>query len=627
MGASSRRRAGVRAWIASVATALLVALAALAMCEYRFGIGDQVQYLAQVVAIEEPQALAGDPYLRAFPPLRSVFWRVMATISDEESRPAACLAITIAIGAAAALVLIMTGGALARDGAAPVRGIDAVAGAAAAIVFVVPKEQNWFGIVALGDVELTATWAVVPLALGSMLAWTAGRSVLALALALAALPVHGQTAAYLLGAWVAAGLWTAVRAPREAAGRRPLRGRRLALLLAVLGAGLGAIALERRRNGVSAEHLGRLEEIGRGMYAELIDPWSVPWPAWSAVAAILALGAAAATSLARGSAGAAPAHARLRMWAVASLLLPAAGLVLLAAGAREPLLWRLMVGRSLMLPQVASLVLFAAWSTRAMRRGGIGAPLAAIALVLVAVWPFAQWPRPAAVIGLAAVIAIVAIDAGATARAAPLASARFATGAVAAALLLVAAIAGGRFATRSYPWLAPSGEPAWRAAQQWAREQTAPGSLFVTPPHLAGWRIGAHRPTYGELNDGGLLFYAGGEAIGWAGRMAELGVSPAASRSGSIGRAYAETLGAGGARWCAERGIDYVVTEAAHDVEIGTVVWSSREYVVRRVADADADTDADADADADTDADADADTDTDADPDTPPGRRGGYNQT
>jgi hypothetical protein len=67
-------RLSVATWLAAAAISAALALAALAMCEYRFGTADQLQYLANVVEIENPGALGDDPYLRAFAALRSIFW-------------------------------------------------------------------------------------------------------------------------------------------------------------------------------------------------------------------------------------------------------------------------------------------------------------------------------------------------------------------------------------------------------------------------------------------------------------------------------------------------------------------------------------------------------------------------
>jgi hypothetical protein len=563
-------RLSVATWLAAAAISAALALAALAMCEYRFGTADQLQYLANVVEIENPGALGDDPYLRAFAALRSIFWYMIAAVSNEANRPAVCLAVSIGVAAIAAMLLMRLGTILAtgrRDG-----GIDLVAGAAAALVLVVPKEQNWFGLVSLADVELTATSAVIPLVIGSMLAWTAGRPLASLLVALAAAPLHAQTAAYLLTTWVVVSLWSARRSPQK-----------LTLPVAVGALGLVAVIRERTGNTVAAGRIDALEAAGRSMYPELLNPWLAPWTAWGAVLAILAFGLLAAVAMQRWGSGVSTQQRAAFAWGLASLFFPAVGLALLATGVRDSLLWRLMIGRSLMLPQIASLVFFASWAVMAMRRGGKGCVIAAIAFVLVSCWPFPAWPRVGAALGLAAVIAWMAFVAGWFGRERQSATPRFAAVSVAIGILVMGGIAVGRFAVRPHGWLVDAAEPSWRTAQLWARSNTAPGTRFLTPPHRAGWRLGAHRPTYGELNDGGLFFYAGEEVIEWAERMNELGASWKVHFAGASSRTFAEVLAQLDAEWLEEREIEYVVTEAGHDVQIGTVVWESPAYVIRRL--------------------------------------------
>ncbi|MCP3903033.1 MAG: hypothetical protein GY715_05290 [Planctomycetes bacterium] len=569
----------------SVALATATALCALAVCQYRYGIFDQAQYLVGVVGMQDPGALGDDPYLGAFGALRSVLWPIVAAATDEASRPLFCLLIALAVTVANVLLLSALGRALldasgAASRAAPLTVLLAVL--APALVLVVPKEQNWFGLVSLGDVELTATLAVLPLVFASMLAWVRGRPWISLLLAAAALPVHGQTGAYLLTAWWVAAAWDGRSSPV-----------RLAAVALIGAIGAGAVALERGAVALADEQVLALEEVGRGLYAELIDPRTGPLTAWCAVATILLLGLVPA---ARRVVRARPApERRLLVWWAASAAFPLAGLTLLEFGADEALLWRLMIGRSLMLPQIAALVVFSVWTMRALAAGRRRAVAAVVCLVLVVAWPVAQVPLPVVAAGLGLVLALLALnpapswpDAGLSTPA----RRRVCAGAV-TALAVVGALGIVHFEQRPYPWLASGQDTAWGETQRWARNASAPGTLFLTPPYLSGWRVDSHRPTFGEVKDGGLLFYAGEPALGWAHRMRQLGMEPsfrlaepaaASARSLHLSRrAYQAALERGGHALVAWTGAAYVVLERTHDVEMGAAVWSNDAFVVRSV--------------------------------------------
>lgn len=549
--------------LAAIVVAAVLAFAALALCNYSFGKGDQLQYLVEVVAVQDPGALGDDAYLRAFDALRSFFWRTIAAVTTEDSLPAACLALALIAAGAAALVLMRLGTRLTGDQ----RGIDLLAGTAAALVFVVPKEDNWFGIVSLSDVELTATSAVIPLVVASILAWADARRVLALILGIATALLHAQTAAYLMTAWVLMAFIDAGRDPK-----------RLVLPVIIGLGGLAAVIRERATNAVAEDALLAFETAGLAMYKELVDPRYATLSAWLAVAAILIIGALAAAALRREPGGWTIAQRRVVLWTACSLAFPLAGLALLSLGARDPLLWRLMVGRSFMLPQIGALVIFATWVVVALRTGGWRGLRAALALIFVSIWPFPDWPHVAAGGGLLFVMAMIAADAIPARAAAP--ALRW----VPFTAVLVTGLGIVRFVHRPHPWLDDGVDVAWRDVQQWARDNTEAGTMFVTPPYRAGWRVRAHRPTYVEMNDGGLFFYAAQEAAAWTERLAQLGFEPRWRMRPEFGSPiYADALAAIEPDWFAESGIEYVVTETDRDVPLGEVVWESGAFTVRRV--------------------------------------------
>lgn len=499
-----------RFWLA--AALVMLALASTALCGYRFGVADQAQYLVQVIALEDPAALADDPYTSAFASLGSLFWVAFAALTSEQSRPLAALATTLLVATASASLLWLTGRSLIRVLLAGRRECDthlALAALAFPLLFAVPKEQNWFGLVSLSDIELTATLAVMPLVFATILLFLRQRPLLALACAAAAAPIHAQTAAYLLAATWLAALLT----------RRDNRD--LAILAALALIGAAGVAAATWLSRVQAAALPSYESIGLGLYNELINPLTAPAASWASALGIIALGLAALLGIARLSS---PPRIlrRLALWGAASLALPAAGLTLLALGVSEPFLWKLMIGRALALPQIVALILIATWCAAAIAHA---MPLrAALVLAMTTLW----FLPSLGVAGAAPVLALMAL----AMLAPPLRAPRPAIPArprmrlaLAPAALGLAAIATAAFAHRPFPWLTPGLDPAWHDAQSWARHNSPPGALFVTPPHLSDWRVGAHRPTFGEIKDGCLLFYTGHPVLEWSDRMALLGMS------------------------------------------------------------------------------------------------------
>jgi len=49
--------------------------------------------------------------------------------------------------------------------------------------------------------------------------------------------------------------------------------------------------------------------------------------------------------------------------------------------------------------------------------------------------------------------------------------------------------------------------PGWLAAQIWAKQNTPPEAIFLTPPDLHGWRSFSQRSIVGDLKDGAVIFY------------------------------------------------------------------------------------------------------------------------
>lgn len=556
---------------------LVLALCAMGACGYRFGVSDQLQYLSHYVSLRWPGALEGDAYVQAFEALGSFLWALLAPIPPD-ALPLASALLTLVICATSALVLISLGRALARPGLGAWGG--ALAWAAPAMALVTPKEQNYFGLVGLGDVELTATLAVLPLVFGSMTAFVRNRVMLSLALGLLAVPVHGQTAAYILAAWCAGVTLCDYR-----------NSRRLALAIGVGLIGLAGVVVVRRMGGVEPGSMDAYERLGRELYAPLIDLWSVPRRSWLAMVMVLAFGLAALPEFVRVGSSLGPerrgARERLVVYGVAALAFPLLGGALLGIGVQEPLLWRLMVPRSLMLVQIVSVVVAAIWACDRARAGGRDGLIGLCVLVGLIAWPVpgAGHVVAGALGGLVVCLVLGAsisrpraVDEGAGGS--PSLRLAFALG--------VAVLVGvmGRLAS-GHAWLRSSAPEAWREAQRWAQQHTPEGSVFVTPPYLAGWRIDARRPTFGELRDGGLLFYSGQPALEWEARMRLLGmgsmrawwwdVQPGTGEPehAKVREAYHEALTGRIEEIQAQSGADYLIVEGEPDPAWGEQVWTN----------------------------------------------------
>ncbi len=573
--------AGVR-WV----IALVLAIAAMGACGYRFGLSDQLQYLSHYVSIRWPGSLEGDAYLRAFAALGSFLWTLMAMIPPA-ALPAASAGVTVLICFVSALALISLGRSMSRPGLGAWG--SALAWAAPAMALVVPKEQNYFGLVSLADVELTATLAVLPLVFGSMTMFVRGRVGVSLALGVLAAPIHGQTAAYILAAWCAG----VILCDRD-------NPRRLFAAVGVGVIGLVGVAFALRLGPVEPGSLDDYQRLGRELYAPLIDLRSVPVRSWLALVLVLAFGACALPAFAREGSMLDPARRsarrRLVLYGLGALAFPVLGGALLSLGVREPLLWRLMVPRSLMLVQIVSITVCALWACDRARLGGRDGLAGIVVLIGMIVWPVPGAGRLVAGV-LGALIVLLILGASLARPHATLPRTRRSSGVLLAGALGVSVLAGVvGWMNSGYAWLRTSAPEPWREAQVWAQANTPEGSVFITPPYLAGWRIDSHRPTFGELRDGGLLFYSGQPALEWEDRMRLLGmdsmrawwwdVEPGTDDPyhSALRERYGAAINERFNEIAARADASYIVVEQTPDPAWGEPVWSSDAFVIVRVS-------------------------------------------
>lgn len=103
-------------------------------------------------------------------------------------------------------------------------------------------------------------------------------------------------------------------------------------------------------------------------------------------------------------------------------------------------------------------------------------------------------------------------------------------------------------------------------AQLWARENTPPETVFITPPYLEGFRIHSRRGIVAEAKDGAACIYDIGFTMKWWERMNDLGFSDLSITILDIvpgsRRNYAALDMAGIGRLSAKYGAGYIVTEA-----------------------------------------------------------------
>ncbi|MFC1937210.1 DUF6798 domain-containing protein [Chloroflexota bacterium] len=92
---------------------------------------------------------------------------------------------------------------------------------------------------------------------------------------------------------------------------------------------------------------------------------------------------------------------------------------------------------------------------------------------------------------------------------------------VIAAMVIAIAILVSR-ANATIDYFTPSRADPWMDIQLWARANTKPSSLFITPPELSGFRIFSERNQLGDNKDGALCSFYHFYAILWKERMAKL---------------------------------------------------------------------------------------------------------
>lgn len=63
----------------------------------------------------------------------------------------------------------------------------------------------------------------------------------------------------------------------------------------------------------------------------------------------------------------------------------------------------------------------------------------------------------------------------------------------------------------------------WKAAQVWARENTAINSVFIVPVNMHGFRVYSQRPVFTEWTDGAAMHWSAGFEDIWVSRLEKLG--------------------------------------------------------------------------------------------------------
>ncbi len=575
MGASRRERArGLGAHALTVLVCAGLGVLSVVICGYRFGVDDQAQYLVQVIGLWEPGVFGADPYLRVFGSLGSVFWHGVAMVADESNIGVVVLAMTLGIASLNAVLLSGIGRLLVREFGSDRWWVRA-GGLMGVVLVVVPKELNWFGVVSLADMELTATLAAVAFVFGSLYCWVRGWRASSLVLSGVCVLVHAQTGGALLAAWWCASAWCAVREGKGWVG------------VGVVGVlSCAGLVVAAETMGLDAERTAAVGAVGRDLYTELIEPTTVMARSWGAMLGLIWLGVLAAVDLRGRIAGSAVLRGFVVWWA-GSMVYPVVALGMDAVGLEHVLLWRLMTGRAFMLGQVGAVVMLGVWCAVQAGAGGRRLFDGALVLVTVAAWPFPLLGDLGGAVGLFGVGATIigpgslgiAQYGGTAVRAGAARRAVISMGITIAFLVGLAVVS---FTRREHAWTVRTDDAAWLGVQAWARAHSEEDAVFVTPPYLTGWRIGSHRATVGELRDGGLLFYRGDDVVAWRERMNALGIDQHAGfmvdskqmegmRSGyhaAIGKGIDEMFGA-----------PYVVRERGL-VEGGEVIWVNQGFEV-----------------------------------------------
>ncbi|MBI4351142.1 MAG: hypothetical protein HY550_06865 [Elusimicrobia bacterium] len=104
----------------------------------------------------------------------------------------------------------------------------------------------------------------------------------------------------------------------------------------------------------------------------------------------------------------------------------------------------------------------------------------------------------------------------------------------------------------------------WTAAQLWARENTPKDAVFITPPHIEGFRLHSLRGVFLELKDGAACVYSLPFSFKWWQRLEDLGYRPGerGDLAAEMERLYAGLNENEVRKLAGEYGASYFVAEA-----------------------------------------------------------------
>jgi len=120
----------------------------------------------------------------------------------------------------------------------------------------------------------------------------------------------------------------------------------------------------------------------------------------------------------------------------------------------------------------------------------------------------------------------------------------------------------------------------WVEVQAWCRDHTPVGTLFLTPPHLEGFRCFSLRPTFGEWKDGGPHLLNVASALQWWERMRALGITGGSAES--MREAYSALAEQQVRRLARIYGFRYVICIGTQSFRFDAL-WGNRAFTVYRV--------------------------------------------
>ena len=121
----------------------------------------------------------------------------------------------------------------------------------------------------------------------------------------------------------------------------------------------------------------------------------------------------------------------------------------------------------------------------------------------------------------------------------------------------------------------------WVEVQHWCRENTPPGTLFLTPPFLEGFRCHSHRPVFAEWKDGAPHMFNAPSAFKWWRRMGELGISSGSTEH--MVKTYGALTTSHLLHLAEKYGIQYVVMPKTERLPFEKV-WTNKFFVVHRIS-------------------------------------------